>query len=246
MSDQDLIVQLKADLAAAREELKANIETRRSVERTNVNLEGELKTWLHVHGKTLKDLAAAREEIASERHRHGDTIAVANDAIRDRDAAREEVEQTKNAYNEMVVERDAAREEVAKTQRQLADQAATTEQVSEKLASALMALAIAGAEVQRLSALAKWWEEQAVLITESFSKVKLVRERDAAREDSTRLVDALTTLVSRLDAVHADPRYIAVWFSYQIHGGQYTDPTYHDELKAARAALAARGKEREG
>lgn len=50
---------------------------------------------------------------------------------------------------------------------------------------------------------------------------------------------AAAALVARLDAVHADPRYQAVWAMYQIHGGQYTEPKYETELAALRDALLA-------
>ncbi len=50
---------------------------------------------------------------------------------------------------------------------------------------------------------------------------------------------ALRTLVAKLDAVHADPRYAAVWTMYQVHGGRYTEPTYTVEFQQAKDALAA-------
>lgn len=46
--------------------------------------------------------------------------------------------------------------------------------------------------------------------------------------------EALATLVHK---VHGDPRYEAVWVSYHVHGGRYSEPTYSAELDAARAAL---------
>jgi hypothetical protein len=48
----------------------------------------------------------------------------------------------------------------------------------------------------------------------------------------------LGTLVRKLDAVHEDERYKAVWTSYMLHGGRYTEPTYTEELDRARAYLA--------
>ncbi len=47
----------------------------------------------------------------------------------------------------------------------------------------------------------------------------------------------LGTLVRKLDAVHEDPRYKAVWESFMLHGGRYTEPTYTEELERARAVL---------
>jgi hypothetical protein len=49
---------------------------------------------------------------------------------------------------------------------------------------------------------------------------------------------ALKTLLTRLDEVHADSRYMSVWMLYAAHGGRYTEPTYTAELEAARKALA--------
>ena len=47
----------------------------------------------------------------------------------------------------------------------------------------------------------------------------------------------LGTLVRKLDAIHEDPRYKAVWESFMLHGGRYTEPTYTEELERARAVL---------
>jgi uncharacterized protein YhaN len=72
-------------------------------------------------------------------------------------------------------------------------------------------------------------------------------ERDTARAECLRLRkvvasdaklrEALQSLCDRLDKVHDDPNYAAVWRVSQIHIGQYTGPTYWNELAAARAAL---------
>lgn len=47
----------------------------------------------------------------------------------------------------------------------------------------------------------------------------------------------LGTLVRKLEAIHEDPRYKAVWQSFMLHGGQYTEPTYTEELEAAQKIL---------
>ena len=47
----------------------------------------------------------------------------------------------------------------------------------------------------------------------------------------------LSNLVRRLDEIHDDPRYKAVWESFMLHGGRYTEPTYTEQLEAARAYL---------
>jgi hypothetical protein len=60
---------------------------------------------------------------------------------------------------------------------------------------------------------------------------------DAADAALRSLQHALEQLVTRLDVVHADPRYMGVWSLFQIHGGRYTEPTYTAELDAARQAL---------
>lgn len=54
---------------------------------------------------------------------------------------------------------------------------------------------------------------------------------------------ALEELVVRLEEVHEDPRYEAVWISYQTHGGRYTEPTYTKQLASAKALLSGSGQE---
>ena len=64
-----------------------------------------------------------------------------------------------------------------------------------------------------------------------------------AREDDVhgalgRVTVALTNLVNRLEFVHNDPRYRAVWRLFATHSvGGYRGPKYKDELDAAKAAL---------
>jgi len=48
---------------------------------------------------------------------------------------------------------------------------------------------------------------------------------------------ALSKLVRKLEAVHEDPRYKAVWESFMIHGGRYTEPTYTEEFESAQKLL---------
>lgn len=48
---------------------------------------------------------------------------------------------------------------------------------------------------------------------------------------------ALKNLVDRLEEIHNDSRYTAVWSNYYIHGGKYTGPTYVKELEEAKEAL---------
>ena len=63
------------------------------------------------------------------------------------------------------------------------------------------------------------------------------------RAEVARLRAALDGLVEKLNEVHADRQYQAVWQCSRLRYGQYTGPTYTEELAKAKAALA--GKERE-
>jgi hypothetical protein len=52
------------------------------------------------------------------------------------------------------------------------------------------------------------------------------------------LREQASALVWRMDEIHADPLYHAVWMSAGIHGIDYSDgPTYEAELGALRTAL---------
>lgn len=51
----------------------------------------------------------------------------------------------------------------------------------------------------------------------------------------------LSALVRRMEECHADERYKAVWHSYMIHGGKYTEPTYTAEFERARDFLRGAG-----
>lgn len=59
----------------------------------------------------------------------------------------------------------------------------------------------------------------------------------AAEAEAGRLREALSTLVARLDAVHANGQYQSIWTIAQMNLGRYSGPTYTAELAAARAAL---------
>lgn len=54
--------------------------------------------------------------------------------------------------------------------------------------------------------------------------------------------EALKGLVEKLDAIHKNARYQAVWECAQFSMGPYTGPDYAKELEQARAALAAPGE----
>jgi hypothetical protein len=59
-------------------------------------------------------------------------------------------------------------------------------------------------------------------------------------EEKARLQPALKRLVDKLDLIGEDPQFRSVWTMHKVHGGNYTGPTYVEELKEARAALACR------
>ncbi len=65
------------------------------------------------------------------------------------------------------------------------------------------------------------------------------RADDAGRlaRELLALKTAFLALVDRLDEIHQDPAYMAVWTVHQMHVGPYRGPTYVAELVAARAAL---------
>lgn len=50
--------------------------------------------------------------------------------------------------------------------------------------------------------------------------------------------DRAAALVAKLDQVHADKRFEAVWDTAQAHLGPYTGPSYTAELNALDLALA--------
>lgn len=93
------------------------------------------------------------------------------------------------------------------------------------------------------------WKERAKKAEAQVAK--LTKERDAARSECDQIIkrrnlillaaqeqqEALRALVNRLDEVHADPKYEAIWHLWQNHFGPYRGLTYEKELQAAREAL---------
>ena len=71
------------------------------------------------------------------------------------------------------------------------------------------------------------------------SPVEPSDEPSALQTERDVLCLTLGTLVRKLDAVHVDSRYKAVWESYMLHGGRYREPTYTAELDAARKLLGS-------
>lgn len=59
----------------------------------------------------------------------------------------------------------------------------------------------------------------------------------AAYPKIIELCEALEGLIQKLDAVHADPKYMTVWRIAQLHQGPYDGPKYTDEFARARRAL---------
>jgi hypothetical protein len=60
-----------------------------------------------------------------------------------------------------------------------------------------------------------------------------------AQVSQPSLRTAAISLVAQMDLIHSDPAYLGVWTLAQIHNGQYTGPTYKEELAALREALNA-------
>jgi hypothetical protein len=60
-----------------------------------------------------------------------------------------------------------------------------------------------------------------------------------AEVDVVEAVRAAQALVDRLEFIHADPAYMAVWTSNHIHNGPYSGPQYKNELDDLKAALTA-------
>lgn len=54
------------------------------------------------------------------------------------------------------------------------------------------------------------------------------------------VTEAARALVAKLNEVHADPRYMAIWYLAAAHGAPYDGPKYEAELQALTAALAER------
>lgn len=51
------------------------------------------------------------------------------------------------------------------------------------------------------------------------------------------LSEAAEKMIAKLDMMHHDPQYMAVWQNYLIHGGKYSGPNYSQEFKELKAAL---------
>ena len=56
--------------------------------------------------------------------------------------------------------------------------------------------------------------------------------------DSKKVKAAAKKLCDKLDAIHDDPHYQSVWFSYANHGGDYSKgPKYDKELSKLKSVL---------
>lgn len=64
-----------------------------------------------------------------------------------------------------------------------------------------------------------------------------VAEVARLREENERLRKAAQELVDRIDLIHANESYKAIWVCALVNHCEYTGPTYEAELKALSAAL---------
>lgn len=60
----------------------------------------------------------------------------------------------------------------------------------------------------------------------------------------SRVVATARVLLSKLDAVHRDPRFQAVWVNAEIHGMTYSGLSYDHELEDLRAAIGRLDQDR--
>lgn len=67
-----------------------------------------------------------------------------------------------------------------------------------------------------------------------------VRVVSKLEQEINRIGGAAKALVARLESIHNDPHYMAVWESYAIHGGNYSNgPKYDKELESLKTAIDA-------
>ena len=71
----------------------------------------------------------------------------------------------------------------------------------------------------------------------TYSALFICDEISDTRAKLDRMRKALEALVNKLDLVHKDHSYMAVWQMAAVHGCVYDGPTYADELTDARLAL---------
>ncbi len=74
-------------------------------------------------------------------------------------------------------------------------------------------------------------KEHADLIAEAINALPALLE----------IVEAAEAMRKKLETIHEDSLYSAVWTSWQIHHGPYVGPQYAAEFDALRVALAAAG-----
>lgn len=61
--------------------------------------------------------------------------------------------------------------------------------------------------------------------------------------DRKKAVEPFIDLVKKLELIHSDKKYEAVWINYHIHGGVYIGPKYDMELIKAKKTLKNAGVE---
>jgi hypothetical protein len=68
-------------------------------------------------------------------------------------------------------------------------------------------------------------------------------DAEKARDELATLKALATSLCDRMEVVHNDRRYFAVWQNAQNHMGKYEGPTYTDELGALQDAVGWTARE---
>lgn len=68
---------------------------------------------------------------------------------------------------------------------------------------------------------------------------RLTNERDALAKRNVQLREALEALTTRMEEIHENEEYRAVWYRNQLNYGRYTGPKYEKQLADANAALRA-------
>ena len=93
------------------------------------------------------------------------------------------------------------------------------------------------------SPLLRWVERERKWITEDIDPDARSFLAVEERLRVLAIIEAAEKLQRKLEEVHADHRYQAVWHMYMIHGGNYTEPKYEKELVEHKSALDALRKE---
>lgn len=177
----------------------------------------ELKAWAENWTTVCDDTGPEPPELAAA------VLAL----IAERDAAQDGMRQFVERAAKERTRAEAAEGKLAEMERVFAD--------AEALAATVLDKRVAAAEAKLAEAERERDEVQAAM--DGQARIYALAVAKAARLEALR--EALRGLVRRLDEIHADGRYKAVWEISQLHVGPYIGPTYVEALNAARAALAA-------